>query len=267
MFQKIIRRLALSTPNINSSTSIKPKILICSGSTQIRFPTAINHSVYAARHGYRYRFNINPYPNLPNFYYHKLATLLDGLNDCDWLFWLDDDAAFTQLDMSLESLVPEMQDPKIFAIYCKSPVNRGITTFLSSGNFLIRNCPDAVAFIQDCLATTGEQSKEFWSEEKYGPYWGPFDQEAMIHQLEHFPHRRSKYALLDYTRFNTRPFHFQNANDHFLVHFTYDPERSKRLQMIDFAEKYGLSEFLLPQEQSEPYAMYFPHIKNSIGEG
>ncbi len=232
----------------------------------MRFPTSINHAVYAAKHGYRYRFDINPYAGLPNVYYHKLATIIDALKDCDWLFWLDDDAAFMQLDKSLESLVPEMRDKNLFAIYCRSPVNRGIKTYLSAGNFLIRRCPEAFAFLIDCLNTTGEQSLEFWNEEEYGPYWGPYDQEAMIHQLKKCPRRLKQVVLLEYTRFNTRPFHFERADDHFLVHFTNEPGRTKLEQMADFTSRYGLSRFLVPDALAQPYEVYFSSIMNGILE-
>lgn len=128
--------------------------MILSGTTLMRYPTMLNHRIYADRHGYRYRFDPVPYRNVWNLYFHKIAAIRDALQDCEWLFWLDDDAAFMQMDTPLEDLVPEMtQEEGPWAIFCKSPINRGAWTYLSSGNFLIRNCSESHALLEACMAT------------------------------------------------------------------------------------------------------------------
>lgn len=98
-------------------------ILILSGADYLRFPTMFNQKAYADRHGYRYRFDISPYANRENLYFHKLDAISDALQDTDWLFWIDDDAAFTQLEKRFEDQVPELKDPSLCAIFCASPIN------------------------------------------------------------------------------------------------------------------------------------------------
>src|SRR5437868_2509449 len=40
------------------------KILILSGADRLRFPTMLNHKIYADTHGYRYRFDLSPTRNI-----------------------------------------------------------------------------------------------------------------------------------------------------------------------------------------------------------
>lgn len=87
-----------------------------------------------------------------------------------------------------------------------------------------------------------------------------------MYHVENNPNLTAGCLILDYTRFNTRPFHFQTASQHFLVHFTYHPDRPKRDQMRDFAQQYGLTDFLVPDGALAPYAAQVPHVLAGIGE-
>lgn len=244
----------------------RSRIMILSGTTLMRYPTMLNHRIYADRHGYRYRFDPVPYRDIWNLYFHKIAAIRDALQDCEWLFWLDDDAAFMQMDRSLEDVVPEMaQDQGPWGIFCKSPINRGAWTYLSSGNFLIRNCPEAHALLEACLATDLAEVRAWWNADVYGLYTHG-DQDALVYHIETNPDLSAGCLILDYTRFNTRPFHFEEAGQHFLVHFTNHPERSKRDQMRDFAQHHGLTDFLVPDATLAPYAAQVPHLLAGIGE-
>ena len=216
----------------------------------------LNHKAYADRHGYRYRFDISPRADQNNPYYHKLDAILDALPDTDWLFWIDDDAAFTQLDRPFAAFVPEMEDPNVFAIFCASPVNpAGGWTTISSGNFLIRNSYAARAFIEAARKTDLEMVKAWWDQEALGMFTGG-DQDALVYQVKTDPLSAAGVCVLEYERFNTRPYHFTFPEQHFLVHFTHRPETTKAAQMEGFAKTYGLDELLLPAAETARYSAY-----------
>src|SRR5262245_3084233 len=123
------------------------KISIVSGSSRPKFDSPANHHAYAVRHGYGYRFDLGPHPMVPRPPYFKLGAVAQALPSCDWLFWLDDDAFFTDLDRPLETIVGAL-DPHLLVAFCGAPVNpRGLTTFLNSGAFFIRSCADALVFL------------------------------------------------------------------------------------------------------------------------
>lgn len=241
------------------------RILVLSGSTLPRLPTILNHRIYADRHGYRYRFDVSPHRDVKNLFFHKLEIIADALLDCDWLFWLDDDAAFMQLDRSLEDLVPEMRsDPWPWAIFCKSPINNGLWTLLSSGNFLIRNCPEAHAMLAQWMATDLKMVEAWWEPERHGLFTNG-DQDAIVYHHMTNAERATGCLILEYERFNTRPFHFEAVDQHFLIHFTHRSDRSKGEQMTDFAQRFGLTSWLVPQDQIEPYQAYLPHLRTLLG--
>jgi hypothetical protein len=161
-----------------------------------------------------------------------------------------------QLDVSLEATVPEIfSDPSLVAIFCKSPINRGMWTYISSGNFFIRNCYEAHKFLNSCLSADLQKIERNWNAEMLGLFTNG-DQDAMIDQIVNNETLSKKILRLDYSRFNTRPFHFQRPEQHFLVHFTHVPEMSKRDQMREFANRFGLHEFLIPHQLAADYSFY-----------
>lgn len=231
-------------------------LLVLSGCDRIRFPTMVNHKAYADRHGYRYRFDISPRRDRENVYFHKLSAIQDALVDCEWLFWIDDDAAFTRLDSSFESIVPELADPSTVAVFCASPVNpMGGWTTVSSGNFFIRGSALGHKLIAQALATDLQVVEKWWDEQALGMFTNG-DQDALVYLIKTDPEFEAATRILDYERFNTRPYHFGSDLSHFLVHFTHLPGTTKEVQMREFAEKHGLDDFFLPPEASAQYASY-----------
>lgn len=241
-------------------------IAVVSGTSRLRYATHVNHAAYCQRHAYDYHFDITPKANLQKLFFHKVPAIKKYLAFYDWVFWIDDDAAFMQHDVSFEDLVPEMTrsgEPDL--IFCKSPTNRGFWTHLSSGNFFIRNTPVMHSFLNQCAETSLGDVKPWWNSEKYGTYTGG-DQDVMVYLIEQEAHYRDVTMLLPYERFNTRPFHFSGPDTHFLVHFTKDPGNSKAEQISKFSEDYGLDEFLLQPEQSKPFVMYHDHVLRALGK-
>lgn len=231
-------------------------ILVLSGSDHVRFPTMINQRAYADRHGYRYQFDIAPRAGRTNLYNHKLSAIADALPLAEWLFWLDDDAAFTQLGVSFEARVPELAREDLSAIFCASPVNpQGGWTHLSSGNFFIRNDSVGRSLITKALKTDLSFVQTWWNSEQFGMYTHG-DQDALVYQIETDQSIRQRTAILEYKRFNTRPYHFECLTDHFLVHFTNLLNTTKLDQMIAFSTRFGLTKHLLIDEDLAPYGSY-----------
>jgi hypothetical protein len=243
------------------------KILILSGADRLRFPTMLNHKIYADTHGYRYRFDLSPTRNINRLYWHKVAKVQDALQDADWIFWIDDDVFLTQLDVRLEDLVPEMFDPDMHLIICKSPVNlQGGWTHFTSGSFFIRNS----RISRELLASTREDQlpavEKWWDRDRYGLSTDS-EQDVLVYLIVTNPRFQKATRLLEYQRFNTRPYHFTDRlTEHFLVHFTIQPDRSKEDQMRDFAKKFSLTPFMVPQELLASYGRYPDLLLNMLGD-
>lgn len=231
------------------------RILILSGADRVRFPTMLNQKAYAEKHGYRYRFDISPYPNRKNVYYHKLDAISDALQDADWVFWIDDDAAFTQFENSLEEQVPELNDPNLSAIFCASPVNpQGGWTMLSSGNFFVKNSKPGCELIRQARLTELDVVKEWWDPDRLGMFTCG-DQDALVFQIITNKLFASAVQILEYQRFNTRPYHFSHADEFFLVHFNV-PGIAKEVLVEQFAQRHGLTSFLLSEEEFKRFETY-----------
>lgn len=216
----------------------------------------INQKAYSDRHGYRYLFDVIPRADRTSVYYHKLLAIADALPYTDWLFWIDDDAAFTQLQVSFEALVPELGRDDLSAIFCASPVNpAGGWTLISSGNFFVRNDAPGRALIHQALQTQLTNIEPWWDQEKLGMFTNG-DQDALVYQLKTDRSIEPRVAILEYERFNTRPYHFEHAKQHFLVHFTHRPDTTKEAQMLEFCSDFELTTHFLPKQDLAPYAGY-----------
>jgi hypothetical protein len=98
------------------------RINIVSGTDRPILRSDVNHRCYAKRHGYEYKFDTSVYENLQTPHFRKIYSIKSVLNDCDWAFWLDDDAFFTKMGVPLETFLNEIQENH-FLVICKSPVN------------------------------------------------------------------------------------------------------------------------------------------------
>lgn len=233
---------------------MKIPLLVLSGSNTIRYPSIINHKVYCDRHNYTYRFDVVPEPDLEVVYFHKLAAIRRNLPECDWLFWLDDDAFFQQIEAPLEAVCDGAMD-RSDLIFCKSPINNGLWTHLSSGNFFIRNCPETLDFLDKSLRTPIDVVRSWWDSEKFGHFTGG-DQDVLVYLIETDEALKSRCSILPYVNFNCRPFHFSRKGEHFLVHFTHRNDMSKREQMTRFSNQFGLTAELLQENQAARYKAY-----------
>ena len=116
-----------------------PPLMIVSGSSRVRTAAPLNHALYAGSIGVPYFFDVAP-TRVDRIYFHKLEVIRAYLPLAEWLFWIDDDAFFTDFRVDLRQFLADVGDKEL--VFCKSPVNpRGGWTWMSSGQFFIRNSP------------------------------------------------------------------------------------------------------------------------------
>lgn len=230
----------------------KKNIGIISYCDKIRTYASVNHQYYADIHGYTYIYDISPTKN--SVFKNKIEKILKLLPLFDYIFWIDDDAFFTKYDVSLESLIEDSK--KYDLVFCKSPMNEGKWTYLSSGNFFIKNTKKSIQFLKDIINTPLEESRENWRQDVFGMFTNG-DQDIITYLLFNDPSysKPSFHTILPYETFNTRPFHFKESpSEHFLVHFT---GTDKFSQSLMFAQKYNLSPAITPLNTYDDYKGIF----------
>ena len=231
-------------------------LLIVSAGTQIRTPACLNHRVYADRHGVDYLFDTTPGP-LATALDQKLAAVRRGLPLYDWVFWIDDDAFFTNLGVDIRSFADDDAD----LVLCASPVNpEGGWTFVSFGQFLIRRTPAMLDLLETVAATDLDAVKSWWDPERYGIFTNT-DQDALVYNLarEDAPWA-GRWRHLEWQAFNSRPYHYERRLDeHALCHFAVPGALSKMDLVREFAERMGTTTALVDPAVLEPYAAFIAH--------
>ncbi len=222
------------------------KVCILSGRFPAsEFPHAWNHYAYARAHGYTYISCIWP-TAMTNRYMTKFAYVRHYIELFDYVFWIDDDAFFVDLEQGLERFIPP--EDKL-AAFCKSPSNKDIFTYLSSGQFLMRGGPRSAALIETVMNTDINVVKDWWRDEL-----GMFtkgDQDALVYVLHEDKRFKNSVVLHDYMAFNSRLADLQAERDSvFLVHFT-GPRERKRADAERAAKLLGTGPALLPDAIEE----------------
>ena len=141
---------------------------------QLRVASALrrNKKRYASTHGYHFIEEGRPYFERKNSGYSganwgKFDSILNHLDDCRLLFFVDTDAIFTNFSIKLESFfaVPEAKDKDMLIVI---PSYDG---FINTGAILMRNTENSHALL---LASMDQQS---WNRD-WRFIWG-FEQSAM----------------------------------------------------------------------------------------
>jgi hypothetical protein len=199
------------------------KVCVLSG----RFPRSEflyswNHYAYAERHGYTY-ISCDWPTGVTNRYMTKFAYLRHYLPHFDYVFWIDDDAFFVDLEKPLDRFIPEENQ---LASFCRSPTNKSIFTYLSSGQFLIKSGRDSEDFIEAILDVSLDKVKDWWRDD-LGMFTNG-DQDAIVYLIHNDERFVDCVKLFDYMSFNSRIADLDHApDDVFLLHFT--GPRSKKI--------------------------------------
>jgi hypothetical protein len=206
-----------------------------------RFNSHVNHSLYSELHGYYYVDASYPgRDRRPHF--RKLEVLERYLDLFDWLFWIDDDAYFTDFSKPLHSFLDTVGDAHF--LVCKSPSTKETFTKFSGGQFFLRCSPEARQFLRSGRAVDlPAVRRDFWTD-RLGIFTQG-DQTALVYVTEVDERFRGSFTrLVDHNWFNNRDFEYvQRPEEHFLVHFVGGPkEKLKRA----FCKRLGLNKYIVP---------------------
>ena len=231
-------------------------LLILSAGTRVRTPAPLNHRIYADHIGADYLFDATPGP-LPTALDQKLAAVRRALPYHDSVFWIDDDAFFTNFEVDVRSFADDGAD----LVLCASPVNpEGGWTFVSFGQFLIRGTPAMLELMDAVVATDLDEVKTWWDPEQYGIFTNT-DQDALVFQLarDDAPWA-GRWRRLEWQAFNSRPYHYEHElGEHFLCHFVVPGSPSKMDLIREFAERMGTTKALVDPVLLEPYSAFIAH--------
>jgi hypothetical protein len=187
------------------------------------------------------------YPDLPSPHFRKLRSVLSAFDSNDWVFWLDDDAYFTKMSKRLEDFLQDIPD-EIFLVIGSSPVNpQGGWTFISSGQFFIRNNACSKAFLHDILTTSVETARQWWNPSLYGMFTNG-DQDSMVYILV-TQNLLERTKIVPFQAFNARPYHYgERIDDYFLVHFPGVPDKQEAVSA--FGARFRLDDTLIPGREA-----------------
>jgi len=184
------------------------------------FQSNWNHRAYANKHGYTY-INCDWPTGAQNRYMTKLHFVKQYVRHFDYVFWIDDDAFFIDLEKDLSSLVPPAGK---IGSFCRSPTNKKIFTYLSSGQFMLEGGETGARFVDAVLATPLDLVKEWWNDD-LGMFTNG-DQDAIVYLLHESDAYKDCLVLHPYMDFNSRLLDLtENAEKVFLLHFTGSREK------------------------------------------
>jgi hypothetical protein len=209
-----------------------------------RFNSHVNHAAYSHKHGY-YCIDASSPSRDPRPYFHKVDAIEQYLDQFDWVFWIDDDAYFTDFSRPLHMFLSDVGEQDM--VICRSPATKTLHTKFSSGQFFLRNSSRSHEFLRLArevdLATV---RNSFW-EERHGFFTGG-DQDAFVYLTETRPEFGEGFVrVLNHDAFNNRDFEFVTKPDeHFLVHFT---GKEKLESKREFCRRLGLNKYIVPEEE------------------
>ncbi len=225
------------------------KVCIISG----RYPTTsfdspTNHKLYADKYGYHY-IHCNWPTKTTNLYLNKVHYILNYIDLFDYIIWIDDDAFFFDFNKDIMEFAPK--DGKIFSA-CKSPNYKDISTYLSSGQFILKSGALAKRFLNDVLAQDLHKVKEWWSDEL--GYFTNGDQDSMIYLLKTDYELKDQYTLYDYKDFNSRADNLFGVDAHrpLVLHFT-GKEEIKEADYLKVQKELNLPPSLVEKEFTANY--------------
>ena len=228
-----------------------------SGSSRVRTAAPINHRIYADHLGVPYLFDLAP-SIVNSIYLHKLDVLRRTLPLAEWIFWIDDDAFFTDFSVDLRAFLDGAAGRDL--VFARSPVNpKGGWTWMSSGQLFIRRSPETLALLDAIAGTDLDEVRAWWDHDRYGLFTNA-DQDAFVYQLvgpASEERWRDRWLRLDWQSFNSRPYHYESSLDeHFVCHFAVPGGRPKHEVIAEFAARMGTTPALVDEARLVPYRTF-----------
>jgi galactosyl transferase GMA12/MNN10 family len=236
--------------------AVADDLLILSASSRIRTAAPLNHRIYADRIGVPYVFDSAP-STVDRIYLHKIDALRRVLPRAEWVFWIDDDAFFTDLSIDLRRFIDDVGDVDV--VFCRSPINpRGGWTWMSAGQFFLRRSDATVDLLRAVASTDLEAVRAWWDPEVYGLFTNG-DQDALVYQLmgPDGDRWKDRFVQLPWEAFNSRPYHYEaRLDEHFICHFAVPGGRPKADVVAEFATRLGTTNALCDAALIEPYRVF-----------
>lgn len=140
---------------------------------------------YAKKHGHNFYGHKQILDDSRAPHWSKILALQAALSECDWLFWSDADSIIMDVDRSLETLLEQCNHNGLSFVIATRDYHG-----FNSGNFFIRNIPEAHAYLRDVWV---DNANRF-----------PFDQRSMKRVF-----RQEKYSgalqIVPQNLFNSYP--------------------------------------------------------------
>jgi len=193
------------------------KVCILSGRYPVtKFESAINHKIYANTFGYDY-INCNWPTKEKNLYFNKIHYILSYIDSYDYIVWIDDDAFFLDFEVDIMKYLP--RGSNIMSV-CESPSYKDLTTFFSSGQFILKSCAVSRSFLNEILTQDISKVEKWWTDD-FG-FYTKGDQDLMIYLFHNDERFSNKFTLHDYKKFNSRAENLFDVDLHkpLILHFT-----------------------------------------------
>lgn len=220
-----------------------PRIAIVSGCDELRYASYVGHQTYARRHGMDYHLELAPFPGHRG-YWHKVRSLLEHLDDYEWLVWLDDDAFVTALeDDFLRATIAEADAAGRFVAVAPSVDDElnGAWAAYNSGVLALKSCPETEEMLRIALDPPLEEIKAWWDTDRWGVFTNG-DQDVFVWYLE--TRHPDGVHWVDPLRWNARPWNYASGlNEHPVCHFPGHPD--KTLAIAEFAGRMGVGPTLV----------------------
>ena len=222
-----------------SSAAGQASICILSGRYPFTsFGSPANHRAYAARHGYTY-IHCNWPTDAENPYLNKFKYIQSYCQLFDYIFWIDDDAFFLDVERPLTDYLPSKGK---FLSICRSPTHKVIKTFVSSGQFMLRCNDSGKRFVEKVMATDLDQVESWWRADL--GYFSRGDQDAIVYLIHVDNEVGDGVQLFPPEEFNSRISDLSRGKV-FLLHFT-GTEQRKRADYRAAQQMTGTGPSLLP---------------------
>lgn len=184
---------------------------------------------YAQRHGYDLIITTG-LPDAPTVPWSKPTRVLQALDDYDFVAWIDVDAVVAD---DAPDISDRLLGTPAFQAFVWLPYSEG---FIATGVWALRRCPQATAFITDCLA----------QEDLLGANGGSHEAEAIWRLLD----TNADYALgttLLNERWNSRTF-----ADAYIYHATGSRERREPTRRLNLLRAFAEGDHPAPPSTADP---------------